>query len=128
MRDTLYDLFAVLVAITGLAMTTLVLDACGSDDPATRESTESWTVSEPAGTEFPLTVWIGGCGTFDRLDVDETADVVTIDAIVVETEGSECATVMRDVSTTVTLDAPLGDRDLRGCLPADPDVDCQRSR
>lgn len=126
MRETLTDVLAVLAAITGLAMTSLMLDACGSDSPATWESTESWVVSEPAGSEFPLTVWIGGCGTFDRLDVDETDDVVTIEAIVIEVEDSACSAVMRDIAMTVTLDVPLGDRELRGCLPADPTVNCRR--
>ena len=55
MRDTLNDLLAVLVAITGLAMTTLVLDACGSGGPATSES-----IAASAAVSLPTPTWTAG--------------------------------------------------------------------
>lgn len=86
-----------------------------------------WRLAEPAeGTELSLVVPIpspDACGFFERADVMETADRVTIETFVrrrIPGPGEACPEHLAFEPVKVTLEQPLGDRHLEGC-EAPPD-------
>jgi len=99
------------------------------------ERTE-WLLSEVSGgAALRLHVFAGGssCIAYERVDVQETPETVTLAAFV-RRSGTECSEdfVGRDV--TVELDEPIGERRLLGCAGADiavkgwhldPETDCR---
>ena len=109
--------------------------SCGGDGGTLQSD---WWLSEiPSGNEVPVVVYTASssCNDFDRVEVDETADEVTIRAYVDFTGDTDCTADYTWHPAPVELDAPLGTRVLRGCTaPEDglraadlqhDDVDCR---
>ena len=95
-----------------------------------------WQLLEaPTGTTLQLDVAVGNsCDSFERVDVEETEDAVTIRSYSRQTlDGGGCDDLMLHEQLSVELEEPLGDRDLLGCAPEeiwyiDHDVDCAEPR
>lgn len=109
----------------GGALTVLivvVLAACpssktGFEPLSDGEISVRWRAESPDPTRAALDLTIpipGGCIEFVRADVREDTQAVAIRAVVreVSREGRVCALVGRQVSHSVVLDAPLGERPL----------------
>ena len=64
------------------------------------------------------------CERAGPIEVDETPDAVTINAHkLVTTQAKACTEELQLYEETVELDAPLADRELRGCMPTADLVD-----
>lgn len=93
-----------------------------------------WTIEEaPSGAILVLRVAVGGnCEEFERLDVVETEEAVTISATIRHSTpgpNSACDEYLAWHEATVELSQPLGDRELLGCAPeeiwyVDHEKDC----
>lgn len=91
-----------------------------------------WQLLEaPMGTTLKLDIAVGNsCDAFERVDVEETEDAVTIRSYSRQTlGGGGCEDLLIHEQVSVELEEPLGDRDLLGCAPeeiwyVDHDVDC----
>lgn len=75
--------------------------------------------------KIPMAGVASGCNGLDRVEVREISESVTItvyawsrlrDRVV-----SVCTAELAMLEETVTLDRPLGDRELQGCDPSQPD-------
>lgn len=86
---------------------------CGGGDTM---RTNWWLAAEPVGDRLEVVAYTNGssCTDFDRIDVDETAEEVVVRAYVDHRDG-DCTGDYSTHSVTVELDAPLGDRRMRGC-------------
>lgn len=101
-------------------------------DPSPSQVIEraDWRLAEPAhGTQLDLVVPIpspDACGFFERVEVSETAERVTIEAFVrrrIPGPGEGCPDHLGFETVTVILDQDLGDRQLEGCdAPPDGNV------
>jgi len=83
------------------------------------EATVTWNVSRPITDQdqtIPITIERGSCDTYERARVEETADQVTITALV-RRRNTACDAVGWFQSVDVTLSAPIGTRMLKGCVP-----------
>ena len=83
----------------------------------------SWALrAEPshADTSIDLGVFVGACDEFERFDVRESDDRITIGAYVHEGERSDegCDDIILIEDKTVEFETPIGDRPLHGCNPA----------
>lgn len=95
-----------------------------SDDPsAVRwvEEPHDWVLTEVDGATLTLLVAIGSgtCDRFDRVDVTETEEEVSVIAIVDSAAGPSspmCTADMIISLVEVTLQQPLGSREVTGCL------------
>jgi len=96
-----------------------------SDDPsAVRgiEKSHDWVLTEVDGAT--LTMWVavgsGTCDRFDRVDVTETGEEVSVVAVVVSGDGTlsrgVCTADMVISLVEVTLAQSLGGREITGCL------------
>lgn len=92
--------------------------------PSPREVIEQadWRLEEPAqGSELNLVVPVpsrGACGFFERAEVSETGDSVTIETFVrrrIPGAGEGCPDHLAFETVTVTLETDIGDRTLEGC-------------
>lgn len=93
------------------------------------EERAGWRLeAEPTGTDLLVRAEFGGssCTRFVRWDVRETAQVVEIEAIVARSSARECTADLVLERATIGLDAPLGDRVLRGCQPTGGVGDCRQ--
>lgn len=89
----------------------------GGDAPATVRT--DWWLAEPVqGDRLSVVVYTGSseCVTFERLAVDETLDVVTIEAFVDVASTTDCTDDYTIHAEDVTLSDALGDRGLVGCV------------
>lgn len=96
-----------------------VLGVVGCSDYPKDESAP-WAVieSSPESPTLHIKAWFGGCSSFLRTEVHETATTVRLRAVV-HTTGNSCKADLRLQDLIVTLDAPLGDRQMQGeCDPA----------
>jgi hypothetical protein len=95
-----------------------------------------WQLLEaPTNKTLKLDVAVGNsCDSFERVDVEETEDVVTIRSYSRQTlDGGGCDDLLIHEQVSVELEEPLGNRDLLGCAPEeiwyiDHDVDCGEPR
>jgi hypothetical protein len=95
-----------------------------------------WQLLEtPNGTTLKLYVAVGNsCDSFERVDVEETGNAVTIRSYSRQTlDGDGCTDQLFHEQISVELEQPLGDRALLGCAPEeiwyiDHDVDCAKPR
>jgi hypothetical protein len=89
----------------------VLIAGCGSDSSQT-----DWVLTEePDGNTLHLNVAIGGsCDAFDDLDVNESPELINIQAYYQES-GSGCTDDLRWEEHEVKLDRPLGERRLEGC-------------
>jgi hypothetical protein len=108
-------------------MVTLVcvaLLACG--ERWAREDA-SWRVIDDSASPFLVVeASFGGssCTRFIEWRVDESETEVDIRAVIERSNAEACTADEVLEETTIELDAPLGDRTLRGCRPDNLDVDC----
>lgn len=114
-----------------LIVTVTLLAGCSGGILPTRwsETTASWRLeAEPDGQVLLVRAEFGGssCTRFVRWDVDESDDVVEIEAVVSRSDARECTADLVLERAQLTLDAPLGDRVLRGCEPTGGVGDCRR--
>lgn len=96
------------------------VSACG--DPSVAVERVQWTVSEEAGgRQLSLLVFAGAstCVDYERVDVDEGAEVVGIRAYLRVDKHSPCSEDVQVEDVAVELTEPLGDRDLVGCAGPD---------
>lgn len=107
--------------------TTDVPTATPSPAPSQVIERTDWRLAEPAeGTELSVVVPIpspDACGFFERADVMETAERVTIETFVrrrIPGPDEACPEHLAFEPVTVTLEQPVGDRQLDGC-DAPPD-------
>jgi hypothetical protein len=88
-----------------------------------RETSHDWAVTGIDGSTLSIVVAVGSgsCNRFERVVVEETAEDVTVTAVVgdkiVNPFGGGCTDDMNSEFVDVTLEAPLGDRQLLGCAP-----------
>lgn len=68
------------------------------------------------------------CTSNYRFQVTESADTVTIEALYDKDVGGFCSAEAFVVDGSVTLQAPVADRHLRGCNPDRPEAECIRVR
>ncbi len=84
----------------------------------------------------PTTLRINGyigsssCSAFDSFELVEDDERVEITVLVSSKQSGPCTSDMRLKSIDVVLSAPLGQRDLTGCLPfearpGEPDLGCR---
>jgi hypothetical protein len=96
-----------------------------SDDPSAVRGVEEphdWVLTEVDGAT--LTMWVavgsGTCDRFDRVDVTESGEEVSVVAVVVSGDGTlssgVCTADMVISLVEVTLAQPLGDREITGCM------------
>lgn len=78
---------------------------------------------DPGGEVLQVTVPYGGCEHFERLEVEERTEGVTLSAwlSVPDASGEEiaCEAMAAAQRVVIVLDHPLGDRALLGCLAQD---------
>lgn len=124
-----------------MALATILTSAAllaGCSDDGGRELQADWWLSDaPTGFSVPVVVYIGSssCNEFNRVEVAESADEVTITAYVDASSSGVCTADDTAHPAPVALDAPLNDRALRGCTAPDDghrasdiehdDVDCR---
>jgi hypothetical protein len=98
----------------------LLLASCASFD-SIRAATE-WDLAGATQTaHLELTVWVGSssCNKFDSVVTTESASDVTIIArLRVDATAGGCTSDLTRTVVGVDLEAPLGDRELLGCRPA----------
>lgn len=96
-----------------------------SDDPSSVpgiEESHDWVLTEVDGATLTLLVAVGSgtCDRFDRVDVTETGEEVSVVAVVVSGGGPSsprvCTMDMQFSLVEVTLEQPLGTREITGCL------------
>jgi hypothetical protein len=69
--------------------------------------------SDPTSSILRIHVGFGGCSSFLRTDVEETASTVRINAVV-RTSGGDCKAILNVKDIEVKLQAPLGSRKVLG--------------
>lgn len=87
-----------------------------------------WRLLEnPSDAPLEVEASFGGssCTRFIEWRVDESQDEVDIRAVIERSNAEACTADEVLEETTIELDAPLGDRTLRGCRPDNLDVDCR---
>ncbi len=101
-----------------------VLGVVGCSDYPKDESAP-WAVieSSPDSPTLHIKAWFGGCSSFLRTEVHETATTVRLRAVV-HTTGNSCKAMLTVQDVIVTLDAPLGDRQLQGECDSVADPTC----
>jgi hypothetical protein len=101
-----------LVVILGLAVIALTCGILGASARA------EWVLTqEPEGKVLSLDVYVGNsCKSFDRVDVDESPEVVNISAYI-DTHCSGGDGILQMSRHEIELADPLGDRLLLGCTP-----------
>jgi hypothetical protein len=83
-------------------------------------------------TTLRITGYIGSssCSAFDSFEVLEDENTVEITVLASSKQAGACTSDMRLESIDVVLSAPLGQRELTGCLPfearpGEPDLGCR---
>ena len=97
-----------------------VIGGCSSGRD--KQRSDWWLSARADDTRLAVVTYVGSgsCTEFDRVDVDESAEEVLIEAYVTVDSGDDCTDDYTWTSTQVELDDPLGDRHLAGCVaPAD---------
>ncbi|MTV26996.1 hypothetical protein FTX61_16470 [Nitriliruptoraceae bacterium ZYF776] len=112
--------------VASVAVLVAVLVGCGGTEVVDVERSW-WLEAEPDGASLVVRAEVGSssCDTFDHLEVTESDTTVAIQAHVRSEQGGECTADLGFHTEEVVLDAPLGDRDLIGCDPADAARDCR---
>lgn len=103
----------------GIVAIALLVACCGG----WTEVEHDWAVTGIDGSTLSIVVAVGSgsCNRFERVEVEETPEDVTITAVVgdkiVNPFGGGCTDDLNVESVDVTLAEPLGDRELLGCAP-----------
>jgi hypothetical protein len=123
---------AVVAAIVVVVIGAVVWMLTESTAHAPTVQAANWTLtSPPVGDTLSISVEIGDCDDFDRIDTSEDAAAVAVHAYAHAKPGLDenapCTLALRLYPVTVQLAAPLGDRTLLGCdiRAVQPPVDCR---
>jgi hypothetical protein len=104
----------VIVALVGL-----LASACSG----WRETSHDWALTAIDGSTLSIVVAVGSgsCNRFERVVVEETPEDVTLTAVVgdkiVNPFGGGCTDDLNVEFVDVSLEEPLGERRLLGCMP-----------
>ena len=109
----------VLAVAAGCFAMLITASGCSSGAQRTVEPVH-WDLNaivEP--TTLRITGYIGSssCSAFDSFEVLEDENMVEITVLVSSKQAGACTSDMRLETIDVVLSAPLGQRDLTGCLP-----------
>lgn len=120
-----------MAAARAMVVAVALLVGCSGGILPTRwtETTAPWRLeAEPDGPVLLVRAEFGGssCTRFVGWEVDESDAAVEIAAIVERSDARECTADLVLERAQLTLDAPLGDRVLRGCEPTGGVGDCRR--
>ncbi len=110
----------------------LTAGGCSSDAQRTVAPVH-WDLNaiiEPTTLRISGYIGSSSCSAFDSFKVVETDDQVEITVLVSSKQSGPCTMDMRIESIDVVLSAPLGQRELTGCLPfesrpGEPDLGCR---
>lgn len=104
------------VTILVLACAIMALTACSADDL----DRTSWEPKQsPEGDELHIGVFVGGCDSFDTVEVHERDEDVSLQAYIKKDAKDSCDDILGVEEHTVSLGAPLSGRPLLGCNPDD---------
>lgn len=80
--------------------------------------TDWWFSKPPAGTEFEVVAFTGSseCVRFNRVEVEESAQVITIHAYVDLVSNANCTDDYTIHAEDLRLSEPIGDRAIVGCF------------
>jgi hypothetical protein len=102
--------------------------------PSGREAVAPWHLEMVDGDRLVIRVEVGEpvCEQVARVEIDESADTVRLTAVTTILKVTACPQLRNYEPVNVTLEAPLGNRDLLGCLleraPAsDPRTSCNET-
>lgn len=104
-------------AVAALAGAAVIVAGC---QYVRGEQEVRWALAQrvtPSSTALDLVVFVGSssCHDFRRVDVEEDESEVRVTAYVTSSGDEDCTADDVRRLETVELDAPLGDRALRGC-------------
>lgn len=101
------------MAVANGLLAAVAATGCGRVEDDLRSTTLSWRLTASTGAELDLLVSRVPCDRITDIEVTERAEVV--DILVIGIGQPECEDREVEETVDVTLDAPLGDRQLRGC-------------
>jgi hypothetical protein len=97
----------------------MLMAGCGAENPTPLDllgyERAPWVLDAISGTQLVLRV-IHGCTRMAGVDAIESDDRVEVRAWVDRIEGQDCFLNLRYDAARVELDAPLGTRELVGCM------------
>ncbi len=102
--------------------------ACGCS--STRTERAAWVLTSrdgATGLQVQGLFGAASCTSNYRFEVAESSDTVRIEALYDRETGGFCTAEAFGVDGSVTLQAPLAGRSLRGCDPERPEADCSRA-
>ena len=110
----------------------LTAGGCSSDAQRTVEPVH-WDLSaiiEPTTLRIAGYIGSSSCSAFDSFEVVEDENTVEITVLASSKQAGACTSDLRLESIDVVLSAPLGQRELTGCLPfearpGEPDLGCR---
>jgi hypothetical protein len=110
----------------------LTAGGCSSDAQRTVEP-RHWDLSaiiEPTTLRIAGYIGSSSCSAFDSFEVFEDENTVEITVLASSKQADACTSDLRLESIDVVLSAPLGQRELTGCLPfearpGEPDLGCR---
>jgi hypothetical protein len=119
------------IAAGGFAML-LTAGSCSSGAQRTVEPVH-WDLNaiiEPTTLRIAGYIGSSSCSAFDSFEVLEDDNTVEITVLASSKQAGACTADMRLESIDVVLSAPLGQRELTGCLPfearpGEPDLGCR---
>ena len=108
---------AVAGAIVLVAVVTVGGACSGGNGTTSSVPWELRSAVDSSTSVIPITVYVGSssCDRFETAEVDESADAVTITAMIHSSGAEACSGDMRLRPVEVELSSPLGDRALLGC-------------
>ena len=121
-----------LATATGCIAMLLTAGGCSSGTQRTVAPVH-WDLNaiiEPTTLRISGYIGSSSCSAFDSFEVLEDENMVEITVLAVSKQAGACTSDMRLETIDVVLSAPLGQRDLTGCLPfetrpGEPDLGCR---
>ena len=103
-----------------LVTMTLLIVACADDGPESTIAPVHWVleeITEPSTLSIVGYIGSSSCSAFERVEVVEGETQVDISVLVRTRNADACTSDLRLRPIEVVLAAPLGERELVGCLP-----------
>jgi len=121
-----------LALLAGCFAMLLTAGGCSSDAQRTVEPVH-WDLSaiiEPTTLKIAGYIGSSSCSAFDSFEVLEDENTVEITVLASSKQADACTSDLRLEMIDVVLSAPLGQRELTGCLPFEagpdePDLGCR---
>ena len=121
-----------LAAIVGFIVVVAMLSSCSSAAKRTIDPVH-WDLNaiiDPTTLRIAGYIGSSSCAAFDSYNVVETDERVEITVLATNKQAEACTSDMRMETIDVVLAAPLGERELTGCLPfetppGEPDLGCR---